>query len=245
MSDELATGTTALLRAENLSYRVRQKSILDNVSMQINQNEIVTIIGPNGAGKSTLLSALLGLITPSSGQVTRRKGLVCGYVPQAINRDETLPITVTEFLRLSKRYRQAANDVLATLDIAHLATQFLYQLSGGETRKVLLARALLNQPDLLVLDEPTAGVDIHGQSAFYDSLNELRQQYGFSVLLVSHDLHFVMAKTDRVICLNQHICCAGTPEKVESHDAFIALFGETLEAQSLAVFEHQHNHTHH
>lgn len=244
MSDELVSEATTLIRAENLSYRVRQKTILDDVSMQVNHNEVVTIIGPNGAGKSTLLNVLLGLTQPTSGHVVRHKGLICGYVPQTINRDETLPMTVMEFLRLSKRYRKNARDVLETLDTGYVAEQFLYQLSGGEMRKVLLARALLNQPDVLVLDEPTAGVDIHGQSAFYDSLHALRQQYGFSILLVSHDLHFVMAKTDRVVCLNTHVCCSGTPETVEHNDAFIALFGETREAQSLAVFQHHHNHTH-
>lgn len=243
-----------LLSLSAISYRIGEKSILQSLDFSLYEKEIVTIVGPNGAGKSTLLSIALGLIQPSSGQVKQYRldgqALSIGYVPQSVNRDTTLPITVMEFMCLSKNQVQKSTikALLAELGLSHLITTFLCHLSGGELRRVLFARALLNRPHLLVLDEPTAGVDIAGQKAFYQQLNALRERYHFTILMVSHDLHLVMSATDRVICLNGHICCQGKPSQVISNPQYQALFGDGIinnqHSTELAFYQHQHNHTH-
>lgn len=219
-----------LLNLSAVGYRVGDKQILETVDFALNAEEIVTIVGPNGAGKTTLLSIALGLIKPTSGQVSRRspdeQALRIGYVPQLVNRDSTLPLNVREFLGLSKSRPRAVviEQLLDDLGLSPLAKTFLSELSGGELRRVLFARALLNRPHLLVLDEPTAGVDAVGQTAFYQQLNGLRERYRFTILMVSHDLHWVMSATDRVICLNKHICCQGEPSYVINHPNYRALF---------------------
>ncbi len=205
----------------------------------------MTLVGPNGAGKSTLLTVLLGLQKPTSGTIKRDKNLTIGYVPQFINRDRTLPITVSEFIAFAPKRitsENARQALFKTLRIEHLSQHFLVDISGGELRRVLLARALLNKPQLLVLDEPTAGIDVNGQVSFYDMLAELKAQYQFSVLIVSHDMHLVMSTTNRVICLNKHICCHGVPKQVIASSAYRALFGDGVE--QMAVYRHHHQHSH-
>lgn len=220
-----------------VSYRVGSKQILQPLDFELYEKEIVTLVGPNGAGKTSLLSIALGLVKPSSGQVKRHlvagQALRIGYVPQQVNRDSTLPLNVVEFLDLSKSRpaKSVVMQLLEDLGLSHLATTFLNELSGGELRRVLFARALLNRPHLLVLDEPTAGVDVPGQQAFYKQLKELRDRFHFTILMVSHDLHSVMAATDRVVCLNGHICCQGKPSYVVNHPQYKALF-ECEQAQS-------------
>lgn len=234
-----------LVSLTNVSLKIDQKQILDNISLSIKDNEIVTIVGPNGAGKSSLLSVILGILPTSSGQIILKKKLKIGYVPQFINRDKTLPMTVTEFISLTPakgKSKQEIDNLFKLLRIDGLTQQFLFNLSGGELRRVLLARALLNSPQLLILDEPTAGIDVNGQTLFYSMLNELKQSYHFAVLMVSHDLHLVMSTTNRVICLNQHICCEGIPKQVIENPAYQALFGKKNDA--LAFYQHHHNHTH-
>lgn len=226
-----------LLSLSDISYRIGDKYILEPLNFTLNAKEIVTIVGPNGAGKTTLLSIALGLIKPTTGQVKRHlldgQPLRIGYVPQLVNRDPTLPLNVMEFLSLSRSRPKAAvmAQLLDDLGLSSLAKAFLSDLSGGELRRVLFARALLNRPHLLVLDEPTAGVDAVGQTAFYQQLNGLRDRYHFTILMVSHDLHWVMSATDRVICLNKHICCQGEPSHVVNHPHYQALF------------DCEHNHT--
>ncbi|ARJ43402.1 zinc ABC transporter ATP-binding protein ZnuC [Pantoea alhagi] len=235
---------TSLISLENISVSFGQRQVLSNISLALEPRRILTLLGPNGAGKSTLVRVVLGLIAPDSGTLKRNNPLRIGYVPQKLHLDPTLPLTVERFLRLRPGTRKA--DILPALkrvQAGHLQHAALQKLSGGETQRVLLARALLNQPHLLVLDEPTQGVDVNGQVALYDLINQLRLELNCAVLMVSHDLHLVMAKTDEVLCLNHHICCSGTPEVVSRHPEFIAMFGPRG-AEQLAIYRHHHNHRH-
>ncbi len=235
---------SSLVTLDNISVTFAQRTVLAGISLTLQPGKILTLLGPNGAGKSTLVRTVLGLLTPDRGSVQRAPGLRIGYVPQKLHIDPTLPVTVERFMRLTRGSKRA--DILPALkrvQAGHLLQAPLQKLSGGETQRVLLARALLNQPQLLVLDEPTQGVDVNGQVALYDLIDQLRRELNCGVLMVSHDLHLVMAKTDEVLCLNHHICCSGTPEAVSQHPEFIAMFGPRG-AQQLAIYRHQHNHRH-
>ena len=234
----------ALIEARGVTVELDGRLVLDHIDITVLPHEIVTLIGLNGSGKTTLARALLGLIRPSSGTIVRKPGLRVGYVPQMLARDFALPISVRRFVGLSGRYRRAEIDqVLENLHIAHLANAQFAALSGGELRRVMLARALIRKPELLVLDEPMSGVDVSGQAEFYRLIGTLRQRLGCAVLLVSHDLYLVMAETDQVICLNHHVCCAGRPHAVVRDPSFVALFGREV-AEALAVYRHAHDHVH-
>jgi zinc transport system ATP-binding protein len=233
-----------LIEARGLSVRFRDRTILDQVDLQVSRGEIVTVIGLNGAGKSTLVRALLGLTTPASGTIIRQPGLRIGYSPQHLHLDATLPLTVARFLTLGARTSEARlRELLAEVGVAEVLHNQVADISGGELHRVLLARALLRKPDLLVLDEPLAGVDVAGQSELYRLIADIRDRYACGVLLVSHDLHVVMAATDRVVCINHHVCCTGRPEAVTRHPEFVALFGRHV-AEVLAVYTHHHDHQH-
>lgn len=235
---------TSLISLQNINVNFGERQILTAISLDLHAGRILTLIGPNGAGKSTLVRVVLGLIPASHGQIQRQPGLRIGYVPQKLHLDPTLPLSANRFMRL--RHRARDNDILSALqrvNASHLAHCAMQKLSGGETQRVLLAYALLNQPQLLVLDEPVQGVDITGQRVLYDLIDQLRHELKCAVLMVSHDLHLVMAKTDEVLCLNRHICCAGSPETVVSHPQFIALF-DPAGVQKLAFYSHHHDHQH-
>jgi len=208
--------------------------------MSIAPREIVTIVGPNGAGKTTLLNCLLGLDTPDYGHVIRAENIRVGYVPQHFQPHPSLPMDVASFLAL---YGVVDAALTETLAVTPLLKQPLAKLSGGELRRVLLLRALLKKPNLLVLDEPTAGVDVGGQGELYRLLKRLSEELNFAVLMVSHDLYVVMASTERVICLNHHVCCEGTPQHVGGDASFRAMFGDQL-ADQIALYHHHHTHSH-
>jgi len=218
--------------------------VLVNVSVNIAPRKIVTVIGPNGSGKTTLLRLLLGLEKPDSGTILRKTGLKIGYVPQKLFIDPILPVTVEWFLNLcAKSNRTTLQNIASEVGITSLLHTRMQSLSGGELQRVLLARALLSDPELLVLDEPAQGVDVTGQAMLYDLIANVSKQHGASVLMVSHDLHLVMSATDHVICLNHHICCSGHPHSVRDDPAFATLFGKHV-ADSLAVYTHHHDHNH-
>lgn len=233
-----------LLSARGLCVHTGGRQLLDHIDLDLHEGEIVTVIGPNGAGKTTLLKALLGFTAPSSGVVTRADTLRIGYMPQKLSLNPLLPMTVQRFLRQTQTSDAAIASALTETGVASLSQQSLHKVSGGELQRVLLARALLRQPQLLVLDEPAQGVDVCGQADLYRLIGELRNRYHCGVLLVSHDLHLVMAATDTVICLNQHICCQGHPEHVSQHPEYLQLFGGKKIADDIAVYTHHHDHDH-
>ncbi|GLS24587.1 zinc ABC transporter ATP-binding protein ZnuC [Marinibactrum halimedae] len=234
---------SVLLSATSVGFQRGGKTILQDADIQVSSQEIVTLIGPNGAGKTTLVRLLLGLMKPDSGAIQRSKDLVVGYMPQKLNIDNTMPLSVQRFLALTGQKSGEINNALARVGVGTLKKQSMVDLSGGETQRVLLARALLRKPNLLVLDEPVQGVDVAGQAQLYDLIAELRDELSAGVLMISHDLHLVMAKTDTVVCLNKHVCCHGHPEAVTAHPAYLELFGQNQSA-SVAVYTHHHDHTH-
>lgn len=237
---------TALIAARGLTIHRpgTAETVLRDVDFRIAPGEIVTVVGPNGSGKSSLVRALLGHMPLADGQVTRRAGLRIGYVPQRVQVDTAMPMTVRRFLSLPRRIDAAeAAAVLARTGVPGLERRQLTQLSGGQFQRVLLARALLHEPHLLVLDEPTQGLDQPGIVAFYQLIEEVRRQTGAAVLLVSHDLMVVMRASDRVVCLNGHVCCEGTPEHVSGAPAYRALFGGEAQG-TLALYRHHHDHDH-
>ncbi len=235
---------TLLVSMTDISVRFDDRNVLENVSLDICSGEITTIIGPNGAGKSTLIRVLLGLVTPNKGQVKKENNLTIGYVPQKLKLNETLPLDVDRFLKLAGKYsRQQRTDALKLVGASHLLNFDMHKLSGGESQRVLLARALLLRPKLLVLDEPAQGVDIQGQVELYDLIESIRHQFQCAVVMISHDLHLVMAKTDNVLCLNHHVCCSGKPEAISVHPSYLELFGHKADG-SLAFYHHSHNDRH-
>ena len=235
----------SLIQARGLGLSYGGRSVLEDVDFSIDRGEIVTIVGPNGSGKSTLLRALLGALPPSRGVVERQRGVRIGYVPQKLIIDATLPMTVARFLSLPFRQPpQRRTAALARVGAAGLEGQQMRALSGGQFQRVLLARALLAGPDILILDEPTQGLDQPGAAEFYRLIEELRRETGCAVLLVSHDLHVVMSASDRVICLNGHICCEGSPQVVSAAPEYRALFGPGT-GGALALYRHEHDHHHH
>ncbi len=230
----------SLIETQRLSYAVNGEAILKNIDFAIREGEIVTIVGPNGSGKTSLLRALIGAIEPTSGQLTRKKNLRIGYVPQKLGVDQTLPLTVERLVSLPARQsRELVNNALAAVGAGGLQRRQVVELSGGQLQRVLLARALINRPQLLVLDEATQSLDQVGQAAFFRIIAEKREELNCGVVMVSHDLHIVMSASDRVVCLNRHICCQGTPEAVTSEQQWQELFGVTNEGM-FALYRHQH-----
>ena len=233
-----------LLVADKISVVRAGRRVVQDVSLSVREHDFITIIGPNGAGKSVLLKCLLGLFKPDGGSISRRSGLAIGYMPQSVALEPTMPMTVARFLRLRKLVdAERVREVAELCKVDDLLTRPLTVLSGGEMQRVLLARALLRQPDLLVLDEPAQNLDVSGQLAFYKLLDDLYASSKLSIVMVSHDLHMVMASTRHVICLYHHVCCSGEPQVVTKAPEFVSLFGQDM-AKMMAVYNHDHRHSH-
>jgi zinc transport system ATP-binding protein len=213
----------SFLSVEGLNVSYKQNHVLEDITFQIQRGQFVCVIGPNGGGKSTLLKALVGLLPIRSG-IIRKQARNIGYVPQQLRIDPAVPLRVDEFLslKLSKRKvwfgpgrtRTAAKKKLAEIGAAHLIARQLSELSGGEFQRVLIAYALLDDPDLLLLDEPMTGLDVRGGMSFDGLLHHLNDHAGMTILMVSHDLHLVEHVSDQVLCINRTVHCHGTPDQV-------------------------------
>ena len=234
-----------LLTLDNIGLVRDERAILSRIQLTVARGEIVTLIGPNGSGKSSLVKIAVGLLRPNTGTRQLLPNINIGYMPQALKLDKSLPISVQHFLQLTAHRPKAPQIItaLAEVGVERLLKSSVHSLSGGEWQRVLLARALLQQPDLLVLDEPMQGVDLTGQEELYNLLADVPKRHGCGILMVSHDLHLVMAATDKVICLNGHICCEGHPEAVSTHPEYLRLFG-WQGSKGLAVYSHHHDHQH-
>ena len=240
---QAATERQALIELRNAGVSRGARTLVRGVDLTISRGEIVTLIGPNGSGKSTTAKMATGVLKPSMGRVTRKPGLRIGYVPQKLSIDWTLPLNVERLMTLTGRY--ADSEIAAALEAvgaAHLRKAAVQELSGGEFQRVLFARAMIRKPDLLVLDEPVQGVDFSGEIALYQLIRQIRDDTRAGVLMISHDLHVVMAETDTVLCLNGHVCCRGTPGAVKQSPEYLRLFGARA---GLAIYQHHHDHEHH
>ncbi|MGE0628132.1 MAG: ATP-binding cassette domain-containing protein [Hyphomicrobiaceae bacterium] len=235
---------TALISARGVSLTRSGRTLLEDIDFDISAGEIVTVIGPNGSGKTTLVRVLLGLIAPDTGEIRRHPDLRVGYAPQRFDVDQAIPMTVERFLRLgTPASDQMIAKVLDEVGTSGKGGRQISNLSGGEFQRVLLARALLRKPTLLVLDEPVRGVDYIGEADLYDLIGRLRDTHGLGVLLISHDLHVVMARSTRVVCVNRHVCCSGVPQAVARHPEYVRLFGQEA-AGAFAIYQHEHDHRH-
>lgn len=233
-----------LITLSNAGVRSGGRVLVEGIDLTIARGEIVTLIGPNGSGKSTTAKMVTGVLKPSMGTVSRRPDLTIGYVPQKLSIDWTLPLTVERLMTLTGRFSPAEIDAaLEAVGATRLLKAAVQELSGGEFQRVLFARAMIRKPDLLVLDEPVQGVDFSGEVALYKLIRKIRDTTHAGILMISHDLHVVMAETDTVICLNGHVCCRGTPSVVKTSPEYLRLFGERSSA--LALYQHHHDHEHH
>jgi zinc transport system ATP-binding protein len=236
--------SSPLVSGEHLTLARGGRTLVENVSISIARGEIVTLVGPNGAGKTSLVRLLLGLAAPDSGTVTRAPGLTIGYVPQRFSVDAIIPLTVERFLNLSNRgQEQETGALLEEVGAGYLSGAQVSALSGGEFQRVVLAKALMGNPQLLVLDEPAQNVDFMGEAELYRLIETIRDTRGCGVLLISHNLHVVLAASDRVVCLNHHVCCSGVPESVARHPEYVRLFGHKA-AEAFAIYSHDHDHEH-
>lgn len=235
-----------IIKLKNIKLTINRQEVLRDINLELQKGKITTLIGPNGGGKTSLARIVVGVMAATSGEVQKDVAVKIGYMPQKIELDRTIPMRVCDFLQLSMHKISAAkiNEFIAKfprLNLAGILQKQIHEISGGQLQKVLFLRAIIGEPDLLVLDEPTQYMDIAAVEEFYHVIDEIRNQSKCAILLISHDLLMVMQKTDFVFCINQHICCHGAPESVNEHPEYLALFGRSRE---LAVYQHHHDHKH-
>ncbi|TSC76291.1 MAG: ABC transporter [Parcubacteria group bacterium Gr01-1014_31] len=230
----MSVKTPAAIDAHHLTVRFGRETVLDDVTFSLARGEIVAVIGPNGSGKTTLLQAVLGLqpyegIIRVFGKPVRETLGRIGYVPQRFAFDRTFPLTVGEFLRLrgaKPKHRDWRQAVLAEVNLTGGESQPVGELSGGELQRLLIANALMGEPELLLLDEPTAGVDVAGERGFYELVAHLHRSHQMTVLMVSHDLAMVARQATKIICLNRELVCFGPPAQAIAPDVLRQLYGE-------------------
>jgi zinc transport system ATP-binding protein len=238
------SNTKVLLSSQNISLYHKDKKVLDDISFELRKGDFITLIGPNGAGKSSLIRVLLGLIKPDKGAIVRSDNVKVGYTPQQFSANEFIPIKVVDFLKLNQKINlDFLNNTSSLTGIKSILQSSLKDLSGGEIQRVLLTRALLGKPNLLILDEPAQNLDVDGQMHLYKLIQEIHQEQGCTVLMVSHDLHRVMKESTQVLCLYHHICCMGQPESILKDSKFNDLFADQMD-ELMATYEHHHNHKH-
>lgn len=239
----MSSAKNLLIKLDNIGIFRSDKWLIRGISLELSKGEIVTLVGPNGSGKTTTAKVVLNILKPDEGKMIFNAKKVA-YLPQAISIDWTLPIRVRDFMNLTSKLSDVeVTEALNLTGVEKLISTDLRNLSGGEFQRVLLARAIARKPDLLVLDEPAQGVDFNGEISLYNLIKEISEQLECGILLISHDIHFVMAATDQVICLNGHICCSGSPNAVIKNPAFVELFGARA-SSALSFYEHQHDHDH-
>ena len=232
-----------LVKLENAGVYKSHKWLVRGISFEINQGEIVTLIGPNGSGKTTTAKMILNIMNTDEGMVIGNANKMA-YVPQKINIDWTMPLRVIDFMKITNSLNNTQiTESLTMTGVDKLLYNQIYSLSGGEFQRVLIARAIAKKPDLLVLDEPVQGVDFNGEIALYNLIKEISVNLNCGILLISHDMHFVMSTTDHVICLNGHICCSGSPSNVVKNPEYIKLFGQH-NSETLSYYQHRHDHSH-
>ena len=232
-----------LVKLENAGVYRSSKWLVRGISLEINQGQIVTLIGPNGSGKTTTAKMILNILNTDEGLVKGNANKMA-YVPQKINIDWTMPLRVIDFMKITSSLNNTQiTESLTMTGVDKLLYNQIHSLSGGEFQRVLIARAIAKKPDLLVLDEPVQGVDFNGEIALYNLIKEISVNLKCGILLISHDMHFVMSTTDHVICLNGHICCSGSPSNVVKNPEYIKLFGEH-NSETLSYYQHQHDHSH-
>jgi zinc transport system ATP-binding protein len=233
-----------IVKLENISLNLNRQPILSGINLELAKGKITTLIGPNGGGKTSIARILLGILKPTSGKVVKNSAIKIGYMPQKIEIDKTIPMTAKDFIKLSThkiKFDKTLRDLSSRLNIEKILNRQIHDLSGGQMQKILFLRSLTNNPELLVLDEPTQYMDIAATQDFYQIIDEVRKASNCAVLLISHDLHTVMQKTDLVFCVNHHVCCHGSPESVNQHPEYLSLFGNK---SALAIYQHHHDHKH-
>jgi zinc transport system ATP-binding protein len=234
-----------ILSVKNLTVKRGSHTIIDNISFDIPKGETFSIIGPNGAGKTTLFKAILGLIK-YEGRVEWKEGIKISYVPQRFYIDSDLPITTKEFLKLKTNSSEKINEALESVGLKnsdvhkngvkkHILNNRLGDLSGGELQRAVIAWSLLGNPDVLLFDEPTAGVDVVGEETIYSLLQKLKETHGMTILLISHELEIVRKYTTTVLCLNKEQVCYGPPSLVLNEKTIDKLFGEEMH-----YYHHKH-----
>ena len=230
---------TPLIEFKSLSKKFGNHTVVEGISFKLNKGEITTLIGQNGVGKTTLAKIILGLESYDSGELIIAKDLRIGYVPQSLDLSFAIPMTVKGLLEILSHHKTISEDFALSyfVDFDEIKNKDISEISGGQLQKILLAGTIISKPDLIILDEPTQYLDVVSQQEFYKMLAELKNKFGITIFMISHDLFTVMKNSDQVICLNGHVCCSGKPTDIGNSDFKNAL-------SEIGVYIHTHDHKH-